>query len=212
MIAWLNFFLNKIFIDPVVSVRIGAFIFTLLDLVVVFFISKESFPEKDNKLHYATSLVYLLIPGIFITWLSFIVDLPLVFIYNLSLLFFIKYLKSSSAKYLYLVGFFVGIGLWVKYSMSLLYLVLFFFPVLFVKQRKLFSFAHYWISGFVGLFVFSPLLVFGLLQFKESVFFHANRIGDSVLFLGTFDFIGNQILFFSPLLFVFFVLWLKNEK
>ena len=126
MIAWLNFFLNKIFIDPVVSVRIGAFIFTLLDLVVVFFISKESFPEKDNKLHYATSLVYLLIPGIFITWLSFIVDLPLVFIYNLSLLFFIKYLKSSSAKYLYLVGFFVGIGLWVKYSMSLLYLVLFF--------------------------------------------------------------------------------------
>lgn len=70
----------------------------------------------------------------------------------------IKYINTSSIKYLYFIGVVVGIGLLTKYTMGFFALALI-IGLLLTKQRRIFSNKHFWFAILVALIIFLPTVV-----------------------------------------------------
>lgn len=105
----------------------------------------------------------------------------------------VKYINTSSIKYLYLIGVVTGIGLLTKYTMGFFALALV-IGLLLTKQRRVFLNKHFWFAMLVALVIFLPNILW---QFNHHlpVFTHMGQLQQNQLqYIKPGDFIMQQLL------------------
>jgi 4-amino-4-deoxy-L-arabinose transferase-like glycosyltransferase len=202
MIAWINWLLQKVFWEPLIALRMGAFIFSALIAWVLWELSQQLFGTKKSQeaLHLRNVFLFLLIPNTLLIWLVLTVELPFVLFYLLAVLFFVKFLKSKDNRNLYLTGLWVGLGLLTKYTMILIYPAILIWVLAQKKYHFLLRKIEFWLAGALGLLIFSPVLIANLLQKGESFLFHLQRIGGTPWFADTPTFVAEQLVYLTPFL------------
>src|ERR1700761_8418433 len=105
----------------------------------------------------------------------------------------VKYINTSSPKYLYLVGVAVGVGLLTKYSMGFFALALV-IGLLLTKQRRLLASRHFWFAMLLALIIFSPTLIWEFTH-HLPVITHMSELRESQLqYVKPIDFIVQELL------------------
>jgi len=105
----------------------------------------------------------------------------------------VKYINTSSVKYLYFIGIAVGIGLLTKYTMGFFAIALF-IGLLFTKQRRLLFSKHVLAAFAIAIIIFLPNIIW---QFKHHlpVFTHMSELQSTQLsHIKPIDFISQQLL------------------
>lgn len=105
----------------------------------------------------------------------------------------VKYINTSSVKYLYLVGVFVGIGLLNKYTMGF-FAVALVIGLLLTKQRRVLAIKHFWFAMLISLMIFLPTMIWEATH-HFPVFTHMGELQKNQLqYVKAGDFIMQQLL------------------
>jgi hypothetical protein len=105
----------------------------------------------------------------------------------------VKYINTSSVKYLYFIGIVVGVGLLTKYSMAFFALAMI-IGLLFTKQRRLLSNKHFWFAILIAFVIFLPTLLWEYSHHFPFIH-HMNELRQNQLqFVKPTDFIVEQLL------------------
>ncbi len=191
MISFLNFIFTKLPIDPLLASRLGCVLLSLGIAAVIYKISNS----------WLAALMFWLTPYALVMALVLTVEIPFILFYLLTIYFLLEWLKNQKQTNLIWAGIFTGLGFVSKYSMILI------FPVIFIltclpsaKKLKtiqnLKSFLIY--TGIAGL-IFLPVLISNFFSGGESFLFHLNRLHEWRGFSGLGQYLGEQILYLSPI-------------
>lgn len=105
----------------------------------------------------------------------------------------VKYINTSSIKYLYLIGVVTGIGLLTKYTMGFFAFALV-IGLLFTKQRRVLSNKHFWFAMLVALVIFLPTILWEFTH-HLPVLTHMGQLQENQLqYVKPVDFIVQQLL------------------
>ncbi len=105
----------------------------------------------------------------------------------------VKFINTSSIKYLYLIGLVVGVGLLTKYTMGFFALTLV-IGLLFTKQRRILANRHFWFAMLLALVIFLPTLLWEITN-HFPVLTHMRELQENQLqYVKPGDFIFQQLL------------------
>lgn len=105
----------------------------------------------------------------------------------------VKYINTSSIKYLYLIGIVTGGGLLTKYTMGFFALALV-IGLLLTKQRRLLLNRHFWFAMLIALVIFLPTMLWEY-NHHFPFFTHMGQLRKSQLqYVKSSDFIVQQLL------------------
>ena len=221
MVGWVIqlFTLNLLF-DSEFFLRLASVVFGTISTYLIFLIGKtikDSLTGLYASFLFTASFYCFIISGTFI-----MPDTPQVLFWLLSLLFLIKSLpdkklSKKSRKYLLLSGLTVGMALLSKYHSAfliagaLLYILFF--------NRSWFKAKETYISLFIALFLFTPVIIWNLENQFISFTFHEGRIDPSKSWIRwdffTTEVIG-QILYNNPvnviIIIIAFISLIKGRK
>ncbi len=206
-----------------IGIRLPAVFFSLFSSLVLYRMSRDMMkreaPEGSDTPEITGLLSALLIQivPLFSTYgIVMTIDSPFIFFWSISLYLF--YLaqrdrpETGRARLLYwaLAGLTVGIGLLVKYTMSFFYLSAFLYLITDRKRRGLLVHPGPWLSFFISLLCFVPVLIWNS-QHNWVTFLHtagqAHLADGFKITTGRFlEFIGSQLGVVSPVLFVFILI------
>jgi len=115
--------------------------------------------------------------------------------------FLLKYFKTSNPKWIYFSAVVFAFGVLNKYN--IVFLLAGLFPaILLTRQRILFTTRHFYYALLLGLFLILPNIIW---QYNNSfpIIHHLKELADTQLVnVNRFDFLKNQLLFFSGALIV----------
>lgn len=198
-------YINKLFtfISPneFFSVRIASFCFFLLICWAVYLLAQELFSKKTALLSVA---ILVLIPNSLTGLVPMTVEVPLILFYVLSCYFFIKALKQpkNNRNWVWL-GIMLGLGLLSKFTMILFGFSALIFLLSAKQYRFLLSSFYPYLSILIAIMCFFPVLYWNYIHNFVSFNFHISRVGKEVWGAYTFEFLLNQILYYSPILIFF---------
>jgi hypothetical protein len=156
MIGWIAFLMENIFGYSLFAVR---FFPAIMSGIIVFLVSamaKELGGSRYSSILAATGMIVSIF-GLRTFGLFMPVHLDLIF-WTISIYLVIKYINTSSEKYLLWFGVFAGLSLLNKYLISLLFFC-FILVVPFTQLRKIFTNRKFWIGILTGFIIFLPNLV-----------------------------------------------------
>jgi len=206
-----------------IGVRIPAVFFSLCTSIVLYYLGRDIADnetlESSNmpKVVGLVSALLIQISPIFSTYgIIMTIDSPFMFFWSLSLyLFYLVQKKWNKTKKVPLwlwsiLGFTVGIGLLVKYTMAFFYLSIFLYLVTDKKNRSLFLQPALYFSFFISLLCFLPVLIWNS-QHNWVTFLHTAghiKVSDGMtLNIGDFfEFIGSQLGIITPVVFIFVII------
>lgn len=191
------------------GVRLPALILNTITCILAYFLSKRIF----NKLIAQIALL-LYIASPFIEGAFFLItpDVPLLFFWLLTLYCLYIGIFENKIKYLYFAGISCGFALLSKYIAILLLPSTFIYLIVSNKYRKLLVKKDIYLSLFISVFVFSPVIIWNYQHNWTSFLFQFHHGVSSSYFKITFDnlldylsgqiLISNCILFFSLTYFI----------
>jgi hypothetical protein len=111
----------------------------------------------------------------------------------LSAYLLVKYFNTSRAKYLYILGVVIGLGMLTKYTMAFFTLALI-VGVLLTRQRKIFSKKPIWIAVGIAILIFLPNIIWQLTHHLPLIT-HMKELRSSQLeYVKPSDFLTQQLL------------------
>lgn len=124
--------------------------FYLLSIILLYQTSRIFFP-KNKYLSLLTTLLFASSPFISTQIKETMLDLPLMFFFNLHLFYFLHYLNRGTIKHLVLAGFFLGIATGCKIGIYSPFVFLIGLIFIFIGQKeKIKKFFLYGVSTFTG--------------------------------------------------------------
>lgn len=200
MIAWIIRVSTEIFGNTEISVRLPALIFTTLTIFISYLLVYK-YSNEINAFFLLLTLSFIPI----LTVYSFIItiDPPLIFFWTLSLFFFLKYLENPNYKNALFTGFFIGLGLLTKQTMTVFLFLGIIYLLIF--NRALFFKKETFLLFLTALLVYSPNLYwnythqFILVKHTEE---HFSR--KTFSFFSFLKFFGDSVGVYTPL-FLFFL-------
>lgn len=171
--------------------RIFMLVLSVLSVVGIYYLGKEVINKRVGLISaFLMSVFYL---NLFFTY-RLLVDLPSLTFFIFSALFFYKYHKTKSGKFLYLTAFLVGIGMMFKLSTA--FILLPFFVFLLVTDIKFLKRKEIWISLGVFLATISPYIIWGYFEFGGFVLSQASAHVAPESYFNFFSILKNYILLF----------------
>ena len=215
LLAWFLGGYSILFGDSFVSLKI-------FPIVIYFFISYAiyklclnlSFDNKNAKL---CALSFFVIPAASLSSFLISTDLLLLLFWVISMVLLLKVIKTNLTINFFLLGLVLGLGFLAKYAA--IYFLLSLSLLLFLDKTSLKSFKNNPLGVLVFLLSFSVVLLPNILwNFNNGwiTFSHtsdnANLQNLNLNFYEPIKFFGSQILMVGPLLFIFFIFFLKNFR
>ncbi len=217
MVAWLISITTNLCGDTEGCVRLASPLMHFITSVAIYHIAESLY--NDKKIALFSGISYATLPAVSVSSSLISTDPPLLTFYALSLLFFIKAIKSHSYKYWILAGITAGLGMMSKYNMVLFLLSAMLYMLISPDNRKHFKGKGFWTACVIAGLIFMPNVIWnfnnGLVSFlhtKEN----AHGGGISLHFDKMLEFVGAQFgvfgpIFFGTLLFIIFRV-IKNRK
>jgi len=207
MVGWVIqlFSLNQ-FLQSQFLLRLPSIIFAAANTYFIFHLGHKIKNEQTGfyaAILYTASIYTSLIAGVFI-----IPDTPQLFFWIGAIYIMVDVLpdKGTSAlhqKRFLLLGLLIGLGMISKYTSIFLWGGIFIYLIIY--NRHWFKSWSLYVSGFISLLIFSPVLIWNQMYHFISFTFHEERVS----FWGSgirFDFIGTEILgeflYQNPVVFV----------
>ncbi len=206
MIAWLIAVSTSMLGDTPIGIRFFAVVFSFLSSIFIYKIGKHFISERAG---YIGGIIFQLLPLFSIYGVIFTIDSPYIFLWTVSMYFFLKG-YGGNQKYWLLAGVTVGAGLLTKYTMAFFYLcglIYLFIRHRFSIKETLNYLKNPWlIGGVIISFVLFLPVIFWNFQHDFVTFKHTagqahlyDGLKISLRYFG--EFIGSQIIVFTPLLF-----------
>ncbi|MBF0560110.1 MAG: glycosyltransferase family 39 protein [Nitrospirae bacterium] len=220
MIAYLIRLGTFIFGNTVFGVRILAVVFSALSSIYIFKLvnlayenevrTQPSGPNHNSssahgQIAVLSALVFQSIPLFAAFGILFTIDSPFIFFWIISLYFFYEAVSkklNEQHKYWFFLGFSIGCGLLTKYTMA-------FFPLcgmlllIFSDKRYLLKTPMPYITCFISLAVFSPVIIWNMQHGWVTMLHTAGQAhiadGMTFSFKNLIEFIGSQIGIVTPL-------------
>lgn len=188
----------------------------ILALLCTYFIYLTGRTLFDRKVGLIAATLFQLVPHYIIVWLTLTVDNLLALFWILSLFWVAKIIQEGKPLYWYLLGVSFGLGMLSKYTMGFFLFPLFLFLLVDPKQRKWFKCFHPYLAFLLSVMIFSPVMLWNIQNGFVSFLFHFSRLGRSNLARNILDFIADQLVHFTPFLFLGLIiysrpLWQKSR-
>ena len=212
LIAYVINFFTSIFGNAVYTLKYISIVFYLGTSFLVYVLSRMMFNERIAIL---SGLTFFLLPGV--SFSSFIIstDVLLLFFWTLSLYLFLKNNDKPSIILSFLLGFSLGLGFLSKYAMLYFFLCSFIYLILDRNISKIFfkNYRYNLFAFIIFLLIISPNLFWnisnGWITFLHT-YDNASLNKISLSYKNFFEFLFAQIFIFGPIMFAFFVLYLKR--
>jgi len=160
LIAYLNWFSTSILGDTVFAIRINAVILGIMFSVASYLLAYELFKNQSTAIFAA--IVTNVFPLILSNSIFFLTDAPLLFFWLCCMLFYWKAAESQKPLWWILFGISLGLGALSKYSIFLIFIPLVLFSAKY--HPWVFRTKHFYISIFIGLIFFSPVIYWNIRQ------------------------------------------------
>jgi len=214
MIAYYIKGLTLIFGNTEFAIRFGAVLLVTVITILVYQIGKELFGKKVGVL---SAIIFNLTPTFFGGSIFLVPQQPFLLFWTLSLLIFVKLIKTGQAKYWYWLGLTVGLGLLSDYVMIL------FFPavglcLLFNEKLKFWwTRLQPYLAGLLSFVIFSPVIIWNLsIKFAPVSYWAGRKAATPNYLQNILNFLSLELLLYTPILLgvVFLLLyWLiKRNK
>ncbi|MDD4527939.1 MAG: glycosyltransferase family 39 protein [Candidatus Margulisbacteria bacterium] len=208
MVSWINSLFIFLFKEPLVSIRIAAAVCLTTTL---FFVYKTiMYLTNDKTKAYLGALLYFLIPYNFIFAITMQVDQPLLMFFSMAVFFSLKYINENKPKYLYILTVLFGLAFLSKYMIIVPIVSLFIY--LLITNKKLIINKHFLFSILIFLIIISPILIWNFNNNWSSLSFHASRIGTEPLFKSLIEYILEQFLYITPMIWINLIIVNKTKK
>jgi hypothetical protein len=146
---------TKIFGDAEYGVRLFSPIIHMLTSFIVFMLGNRLFGTLIGAL---SALIFITLPSIFLSSLLISTDVPLMFLWALSLYYLHKSLEQNQLKYWCIVGICVGLGLMTKYHFILIAPATALYCLWIGRLKQVVSSGGPYIAALIAILVFSPNL------------------------------------------------------
>jgi len=202
--AWINAAAVGIAGDPLWGLRLAAAALTVLTLVVLAGLAR-AVARTDEGVGVAgdAALLCALVPYTLFVALVPTPELPLALCWVGASLAVVRYLQTARARFAGIAGAWIGLGLLSKLTMLLFPAAVGVFLLLNPEQRRLLRRPAPWVAACLAAAIFAPVVVADLRQGAPMLRFHAGRVGVEPWFVWTLAFVGDQVLYLSPV-----VVWL----
>ena len=217
VIAWVISIFTSICGNGVFCVKFPALVFYPLTTVIIYFITKELFDERKA---FWAGVVFITLPAVSMSSMIISTDVVFLFFWALTLLLFIKALKTNKDFYWILVGFSGGFGLLSKYTMIIFPLSVFVYLLFSKTDKKHLKNPKLYMSMILAALTYLPNLLWNY-RHHFVTFMHTKEISEidrNLFHLNKmFDFLGAQfgvfgLIFFAVLLFLVFKPHLKDDR
>ena len=217
MIAWVIALFTSVCGDSEICVKLPALIFYPITALIIYFIAKELF---DEKIAFWSGAVFITLPAVSLSSMIISTDVVLLLFWSLTLLLFIKALKTNKDIYWITAGFSAGFGLLSKYTMIIFVISVFLYIIFSKENRKFLKNPKLYMTMILAALVYMPNLIWNYRHHFVS-FMHTKEISeidrDLFHFDKMFEFLGAQFgvfgpIFFAVLLFLIFKPFIKDDR
>ncbi|WP_187648224.1 ArnT family glycosyltransferase [Nitrosophilus labii] len=217
MIAWVIALFTSVCGDSEICVKLPALIFYPITTLIIYFIAKELF---DEKIAFWSGAVFITLPAVSLSSMIISTDVVLLLFWSLTLLLFIKALKTNKDIYWITAGFSAGFGLLSKYTMIIFVISVFLYIIFSKENRKFLKNPKLYMTMILAALVYMPNLIWNYRHHFVS-FLHTKEISeidrDLFHFDKMFEFLGAQFgvfgpIFFAVLLFLIFKPFIKDDR
>ncbi|GMT42581.1 MAG: hypothetical protein IEMM0002_0992 [bacterium] len=166
----------------------------------VFFIARDLFDEETG---FWALLILNLVPMISVAAMQIVPDVPAAFFWFLFVYLVVRILKDDKELLWYPAGAVIGLGLLSKYMILPLVPVTLLMLAWHGEYRKHLKRPHIYLGGVLGLFFFSPVLIWNFINDFPSFRFHLVERHQNLRHFEPghiAEFLGGQALYVSPLL------------
>jgi 4-amino-4-deoxy-L-arabinose transferase-like glycosyltransferase len=194
MIAWLLGAANAFIGNPLLAARLTSFLCLIGTLAVVYATLRLTLPVKRAL---SGVVFFLCIPYIFIVGMLMQVEQPLLLFGSMMIFGVAKWLKTEKPVWIYVAALGCGLGFLSKYSIVILAAGLLW---VIIRQHKghLLRSPHVAVSLGLLAVIISPMVWWNMQHHWASFAFHAGRVGESRWFENTLAYVGDQIVYWSP--------------
>jgi len=152
--------------------RIFMLILSIMSVVGVYYLGKELYDKRVGLLScFFASVFYL---NLFFTY-RLQVDIPSLAFFIFGTLFFYKYFKYKSNKFLYLASFLIAIGTLFKQSTAFMLAAIFLYTLT-TEKLKFLKKKEIWIAALIFAAIQLPYILWGYIKFKGFVFTQASSV------------------------------------
>lgn len=201
LIAWIIGLTTAVGGDAEPWVRLGSTLAHAGAALALFFIGRKMF---DDRVGLWAALVYIAMPGVWLSSLLISTDPFLLCFWALALLAYVHALDSGKAGHWVLLGVAVGLGLLAKYAMVFFLASMFVHLAITRDYRGLLRQRGPWLATGVGVLIYLPNLWWnwanGFASYRHTGE-NANLSGSLFHFDELVEFLGSQFGVFGPFLF-----------
>ncbi|MBU0672917.1 MAG: glycosyltransferase family 39 protein [Candidatus Margulisbacteria bacterium] len=198
MIAYYIKGLTLIFGNTELAIRLGAIILVTLITFLVYKIGKELFGEKAGLI---SAIIFNLTPTFFGGGIFLVPQQPFLLFWTLSIFLFVKLIKTNQAKYWYLLGLTVGLGLLSDYVMLLFFPAVGLYLLLNKNLRFWWQKAAPYLGALLACLAFSPVIIWNLKQGFTPLFYWSGKMGGTPNYLQNFlTFVSLEMVLYTPIL------------
>lgn len=160
MIAYMNWLSTLIFGNTVFGIRINAVIIGILISIVSYQLSFELFKNQNTAI--LAAVITNVFPFLLHSSVLFSTDSPLLLFWLSAMFFYWKALETKQIIWWLLFGLSLGFGALSKYAMLLILVPLVIFS--WKHHREIFKTRNFYLSIFIGLAIFSPVIYWNIRQ------------------------------------------------
>jgi 4-amino-4-deoxy-L-arabinose transferase-like glycosyltransferase len=160
MIAYLNRISTSVLGNTVLGIRINGILIGFLVSIVNYLFAYELF--KDINTAVATAVVTNIFPFLISISTYFSTDSPLILFWLCAMLFYWKAAETRKTLWWILFGISIGLGALSKYTIFLIFIPIVLFT--WKHQREIFRSVNFYLSFFIGLLIFSPVIYWNIRQ------------------------------------------------
>lgn len=206
MVAWMISLTTSVCGDGEGCVRLSSPLLHLITSIAIYFTASELFNKKTA---FYSAIAYITLPAVSVSSAVVSTDASLLTFWSLSILFFVKALKSNRLRWWILAGLAAGFGMLSKYNMAVGLLGAFAYILISKENRHYIKSPRLWLAVTIAAIIFLPNILWNLNNGFVS-FLHtkdnATGEGFSLNILTMLEFFGAQFGVFGPVF--FFVLLL----
>ena len=206
MIAFFTFFS-----DNVVFIRLVSVFSVAISMLYLYKLSYIIY--KNQKHSFVLVAILLSLP---VTELGFTItttDAPFMLFFSASMYYGYKALFFRQTKDFVKLGFSIGFGAISKYTTILIPAILILFALLY--KRDVFKSIKPYVSAFIVFLIFLPVLIWNYnLDFEPIIFRYkfGSSSGYDISLNYLLDYLGGNMILFTPVFFVFFIYYLLKYK
>lgn len=202
VLTWMIYATTSVCGDSESCIRLSSPILHSLTAIIIYYTAIEL--KYSEKVAVLSTFSYLTLPAVSLSSTLMSTDPSLIFFWALSLLCFIKSMRTNRVRWWILLGIASGLGLMSKYNMAVFALSVLCYFALSKEHVKHLKNWRFWFASAVAFCIFLPNILWNFDNGFAS-FLHtkdnANLSGFDLHFDKMFEFLGAQFGVFGPVFF-----------